>query len=60
MIPDGKVFDICAAHCRGGCDLCPLFRACNVIIEQLPGNTPEEKSDLWVAGMNEAAKGVEV
>ena len=56
---DGKVYDICAAHTYLRCHLCPLCRVCGVPVDQLPGDTLEEKTASWETQMNEAARGAE-
>lgn len=58
---DVKVLDICAAMGGyKGCDSCPLYKACGVPNDEIPGDTLAEKTAHWEAAMNEAAKGVTV
>ena len=55
---DSKVHEICAAHTYLRCPECPLYGACAVSNEDIPGDTIEAKTEVWEARMNEAAKGV--
>ena len=54
---NGKVFDICATHC-GNCHECPLYSVCSMPSDDMQGETVAEKTEYYVAQMNEAAKAV--
>lgn len=53
---DAKVFDICAAYGYKRCPECPLYGACSISNDDMPGDTLAEKTEYWEARMNEAAK----
>ena len=55
---DAKVFDICAAYGYKRCPECPLYGACAVSNDDMPGETLAEKTEYWEKQMNEAAKAV--
>ena len=55
---DGKVYNICAKYTYLRCQECPLHSVCAVDNEDVPGDTIEEKTKVWEARMNEAAKEV--